>query len=52
MLFSEKIADAQRDSALRSLTMVYKDIRQADFSVQTVESDIDHDLINEMKFYK
>lgn len=32
-LFSEKIANAQRDSAMRSLTMVYKDIKTCDVGI-------------------
>ena len=32
--------------------MVYKDIKTAEIGIQSLESDIDHDLINEMKFYK
>ena len=32
--------------------MVYRDIQTAEIGIQSLESDIDHDLINEMKFYK
>lgn len=51
-LFSSRIAEAQYDSAYRSLKMVCKDFNTAEIGIQANSDDIDHDIKKELQFYK
>lgn len=51
-LFADRFSVVQKDSALRSLQMVFKDIQFFDVGIQADSDEIDADLIAEVAFYK
>ena len=51
-LFAERFGAVQKDSALRSLRMVYKDNLLRDAEVQVNADEVDTDLLAELAWYR